>query len=172
MTNIVAARLEAIQRFRPDRVEILFLAESPPSAPDRHFYFEHVTRADTLWVELTRSLYPTDFGETKVERGRKAEWLRRFQADGYWLLEAVPDPIDKRKKEAQIRDRADRVLEELHAARPRHVVLIAAPVWKVLGDPIRAAGFSLPQAQAIPFPGRGQQGRFRIALQAALAALE
>lgn len=171
MTDVVQLRQNAIQQFRPASVRILFLAESPPSAPDRHFYFADVTRADTLWVELTRTLYPAEFGVTRQERGRKLAWLQRFQQDGYWLLEALPQPIDKKRKEAQIRDRTAQVLETIRAANPDHVILIAAPVWHILQEPVRAAGFTLKQTRAIPFPGHGQQRRFREALQEVLAAI-
>ena len=165
------ARAAATQKYRPAKVHILFVAESPPGAPDRHFYFEDVTRADTLWVQLTRALYREEFGETAQERKRKRVWLERFQQDGYWMLEAVPQPVDKKKKETQIRDNTERMLAEIQAAAPTHVVLIAAPVYKVLWKPLADAGISLPQPQAVPFPGRGQQGRFQVALQATLAAI-
>lgn len=165
------ARATATQKYRPAKVRILFLAESPPAAPDRHFYFEDVTRADTLWVQLMRALYPQEFGETAQERKRKGVWLHRFQREGYWLLEAVPHPIAKQKKEVQIRDNTERVRAVIQAAAPEHVVLIAAPVYKALRQPLAAAGISLPQPQAVPFPGRGQQGRFQIAMQATLAAI-
>ena len=171
MANPAQLRSEATQRYRPAQVHVLFVAESPPAAPDRHFYFPDVTRADTLWIELMRALYPSDFGETKAERKRKAEWLRRFQADGYWLIEALPVPIDKQRKERQIRDNAASVINEIQVAGPDNVVLIAASVWQALRDPVIQAGFNLRQMQAIPFPGQGQQRKFREAMQVALEAI-
>ena len=171
MTDPGPARAAATQKYRPEKVRILFMAESPPEAPDRHFYFEDVTRADTLWVQTTRALYPEEFGETAQERKRKGFWLERFQQDGYWMLEAVPYPVDKKKKEVQIQENTERVLAEIQAAAPAHVVLIATPVYKVLLKPLANAGISLPQPQAVPFPGRGQQSKFHAAMQATLAAI-
>ena len=171
MTDPGPARATSTQKYRPEKVRILFIAESPPGAPDRHFYFEDVSRADTLWVQTTRALYPEEFGETAQERKQKGAWLVRFQQDGYWMLEAVPHPIDKKKKETQIRENTERVLAEIQAAAPEHVVLIATPVYKVLQQPLVEAGISLPQPLAVPFPGRGQQGKFHAAMQATLAAL-
>ncbi len=171
MTDPGPARAAATQQYRPAQIRILFVAESPPAAPDRHFYFEDVTRADTLWVQLTRALYPQEFGQTAQERKRKGVWLQRFQQDGYWMLEAVPNPIGKKTKEAQIRENTARVLDTIQAAAPRHVVLIATPVYKVLQPPLAGAGISLPQPLAVPFPGHGQQGRFHAAMQATLAAI-
>lgn len=171
MTEIAAARAAATRKYRPDPVRILFMAESPPAAADRHFYFEDVPRADGLWVSTMRALYGEAFGQTARERPRKGEWLSRFQEDGFWMLEALPDPVDKKKKETQIRENADAAQSAVRDADPQHVILIAAPVYKVLADPLREAGFSLPQTQAVPFPGRGQQGKFQTAMEAALAAI-
>ncbi len=164
-------RQQATQQYRPDPVRVLFVAESPPAAPDRHFYFTNVPRVDTLWAELTRALYPADFGETRLERRHKQEWLHMFQQAGYWMIEAVQDPIDKNRREEQIAANMEYVMQLLHEAQPDHVILIAIPVWKVLQDPIRAAGFSLPQTQAIPFPGHGHQRRFRDVLSVVLPSL-
>jgi hypothetical protein len=35
-------REEAAARYRPDSVDLLLVAEAPPSALDRYFYFEDV----------------------------------------------------------------------------------------------------------------------------------
>ena len=65
-------------------MRVLFVAEAPPASLDRYFYFAGVSRHDSLWACTMRALYP-DFGETRHERSRKAEWLQRFSADGCWL---------------------------------------------------------------------------------------
>ncbi len=171
MTDPGPARAAATQKYRPAEVRILFMAESPPAAPDRHFYFEDISRADTLWVQTTRALYPEEFGETAQERKRKGAWLERFQRDGHWMLEAVPHPIDAQRKEFQIRNHTERALAAIQAAAPLYVVLITTPVYKTLLQPLADAGISLPQPQAIPFPGRGQQGRFHAAMQATLSVI-
>src|SRR5205823_6407163 len=44
-----ARRRQAAERYRPDVVDLLLVAEAPPSAPDRFFYFEHVTTHDSLF---------------------------------------------------------------------------------------------------------------------------
>ncbi len=42
MRDIEAAR----QRYRPSEIRILLVAESPPTALDRFFYYEHVTTGE------------------------------------------------------------------------------------------------------------------------------
>jgi hypothetical protein len=32
----------AARRYRPERIDLLLVAEAPPPADDRYFYFEHV----------------------------------------------------------------------------------------------------------------------------------
>ncbi|MCE2467476.1 MAG: hypothetical protein J4G06_05575 [Caldilineaceae bacterium] len=171
MSDVIALRQAATDRYRPDPVKVLFVAESPPDVEERHFYFSNVPRADTLWVELTKVLYGDDFGVTKNERVRKAEWLARFQADGYWMIEAVPEPIHKKRREAHILEHKDRVLEAIADSKPFRVVLIATPVWRALEELLCAEGVPLVQAGPVPFPGHGQQGRFREAMAAILPLL-
>lgn len=171
MSDVIALRQAATDRYRPDPVKTLFVAESPPDAEDRHFYFPNVSRADTLWVELSKVLYGDDFGVTKDERARKAEWLARFQADGHWLIEAVPEPIQKNRREAHILEHSDRVLETIADCRPSRVVLIATPVWRALAEPLRAEGVPLVQTGPVSFPGHGQQRRFREAMASILPLL-
>ncbi|MXZ25982.1 MAG: hypothetical protein F4Y80_14230 [Caldilineaceae bacterium SB0665_bin_21] len=171
MSEAIALRQAATDRYRPDPVKVLFVAESPPDVEERHFYFPNVPRADTLWVELTKVLYGDDFGVTKNERARKAEWLARFQADGYWMVEAVPEPIHKKRREAHVLEHKDRVLEVIADCKPSRVVLIATPVWRALEEPLRAEGVPLVQTGPVSFPGHGQQGRFREAMAAILPLL-
>ena len=164
VSEVTALRQAATNRYRPEQVNVLFVAESPPGAEDRHFYYPDVPRADTLWVELTKVLYGEEFGVTKTERTRKAEWLTRLQSDGYWLIEAVPEPIHKNRREAHILEHQDSVIATITDCKPSKVVLLATPVWRALEAPLRAAGVPLVQSGPIPFPGRGQQGKFREAM--------
>ena len=164
MSDATALRQAATNQYRPEQVKVLFVAESPPGAEDRHFYYPNVPRADTLWVELTKSLYGTEFGVTKHERPRKGEWLTRFQSDGYWLIEAVPEPVNKNRREAHILEHLDSVMATITDCRPWQVVLVATPVWRALAEPLRGAGVPLVQTGPVPFPGHGQQGKFRDAM--------
>jgi hypothetical protein len=51
-----ARRAEAAARYRPKAVRLLLVAEAPPSALDRYFYFEDVPEQDSLfptWFALS-----------------------------------------------------------------------------------------------------------------------
>jgi hypothetical protein len=42
-------RARAARRYRPEKVDLLLVAEAPPSALDRYFYFEDVSEQDSLF---------------------------------------------------------------------------------------------------------------------------
>ena len=48
--------------FRPKPINILFVAEAPPSLGSRRFfYFLKVERGDSLFLEMMKVLYPREF---------------------------------------------------------------------------------------------------------------
>ena len=43
-------QLEAARRkYKPEKIDLLFIAEAPPNAINRFFYYENVTEADYLY---------------------------------------------------------------------------------------------------------------------------
>src|SRR3954467_13749513 len=59
-TAAARERRRAAERYEPDVVDLLLVAEAPPSALDRFFYFEHVTTHDSLFRYVVRGI----LGET------------------------------------------------------------------------------------------------------------
>ena len=154
---------EAAARYAPSRTRVLFVAESPPASLNRYFYYPDVKQGDSLWLELMKALYPNEFGETREERPRKHEWLDRFRADGYRLIDAVKEPGSTTV--ATIRGNAARVIEQIREIGPDQVVLIKATVWKGLCHPLRNAGIPVANEELLPFPGSGQQQKFQAGFQ-------
>ncbi len=164
----------AAAKYRPKRVRVLFVAESPPARQKneraRYFYLEDVEKADQLWSGLMQALY-ADFGSAAGQRDRKAAWLDRFARDGYWLIDAVKAPIVKKTSDGEsisrkaLRDRLAKrkqaLIKEIDTIKPKKVVLISAPVYEALCRPLREAGVPVVNTRALPFPGSGQQGMFQ-----------
>ena len=158
---------EAADQYRPKRIKILFIQESPPYAADRHFYFTGIRMHDMLWVALTRFLYAEDFGDAADERARKEVWLKRFCADGYFTIDAVRESIAKQdgdERAAMIAARAPAAIAEVRALAPQQIVLVKKSVFEGFHQPFRDAGLPVVNDVAVPFPGRGQEGRFRTML--------
>ena len=95
---------EAARLYLPDRLRILFIAEAPPAFKvNRMFYFTGLKDGDTLFLETMKVLYPAEIGyrndafqpgsSVKLIRNRKPELLRKFQNDGYHLIDAYEQPM-------------------------------------------------------------------------------
>lgn len=169
----------ARQKYLPeDGIKILFVAEAPPVDPNRFFYFEHVDRQDGLFLELMRALYPDSRRLTVPElRARKSLFLRRFQADGHYLIDASDRPMPRKASratkcrllQASLSDFVSNARALVTAETP--VVLISRTVFDICRDPLLHAGCRVVNSEMIDFPGSGQQEHFRRKIFAALRPL-
>lgn len=80
---------------RPARVRVLLIGESAPdpgATERRFFYSPTLDRRDNLF----RGVVAAFFGESPGHAGdTKAPWLDRLKADGVYLIDLVPFPVDK-----------------------------------------------------------------------------
>jgi hypothetical protein len=60
---------KAAKRFKPDKIKILFIAESPPFKKEgeepRYFYFENVKGNDFLFRSIMEVLFPEEYEHFK-----------------------------------------------------------------------------------------------------------
>ena len=156
---------KAANKYIPLETNVLFIAESPPAAHDRYFYFEDVQEQDALWVGLMKALYEGEFGETSRERLWKKKWLTKFKDDGYRLIDALKEPVGQstgsRKRKNLILNVVDRVIEEIREISPNQIVLIKATVFDVLYDPLHTTGLPVVY-ERLPFPSSGRQKEFAV----------
>ena len=82
-------RATAAQRYQPAAVRILLVAQAPPEALDRYFYFPDVDTQDSLFRSVARSV----LGEEPT-RANKAELLERLRDRGIFLIDLKEDPVD------------------------------------------------------------------------------
>jgi hypothetical protein len=163
------ARLtEAREKYRPHSIKYLLVAESPPTeGSGRYFYFEDLSEGDSLFWQTIKTLYPDDFPPSAPPpRHRKREFLERFRADGFFLLDAVEKPLGEASsamKRRLIRDSLPRLKGDLRAAcgTGTKVILISAPVFELCAAPLAADGFNVVNDEMIDFPGSGNQRKFR-----------
>ncbi|RYZ22437.1 MAG: hypothetical protein EOO16_09125 [Chitinophagaceae bacterium] len=162
--------LQARFRYRPTALHTLLLAEAPPEALDRYFYYEDVKRQDSLFLEIMGVLYPRE-KEAYLKGGRrtedKAALLRRFQGDGFWLWNFYPLPASLVTESDAVL--LERLFEDLRQYVPKQtpLILIKASVYDTCYAPLRDAGYRVAN-ERLPFPGSGQQGVFREGFRRAL----
>ena len=153
----------AANQYIPFETNVLFIAEAPPAALDRYFYFDNVQEQDSLWIGLMKALYKGEFGETSRERLRKKTWLTKFKDDGYRLIDALKEPVgqsmNSQKRKKLILERVDQIIEEVREMSPNQIVLIKATVFDVLFDSLYIAGLPIVD-EKLPFPSSGQQKVF------------
>ena len=149
-------------------MQVLFIAESPPAfsleSEKSYFYFEENPRGDMLFATIVQAV----LGIAYYKRAglRKAEVLRQFQTEGYWLMDAVERPINKidgrktsdAEREPLIEKAQTRLFEKIAAlnadkqSNDMSIVLIKDLVYTCLADPLRKSGYHVPQDEKIGFP--------------------
>ena len=161
------------ERYKPERITLLLVAESPPPAADvqssRHFYrSDRVRRDDRLFVNTIRALYPEVVEQTEVTiETEKERWLRQLQHDGVYMIEAL---ATSQKHEVTKRQRQDRIAETLPELEQKieglvdsetGIVLIKSNVFDVAAEPLRSAGLQVLNTELVDYPGRFNQRAYR-----------
>ncbi len=172
------------ERYQPDKIKTIFLAEAPPADPSRFFYFiKNDGTHDALFLEVIRFLYSEYDRKNSVDakeiRSVKKDLLKRFKSDGYYLLDALSESItlspDKRiRRIKQGRNEISQRLRQIindSSYDPRSsevgIVLIKATVFDALFEypcfdqklPILNRGIK------VPFPSHGHTTEFHSALR-------
>lgn len=160
--ELARRRAAAAARCQPERIELLLVAETPPSAPDRYFYFDDVRDHDSLFRHVVRAVLGSE-----PSRAGKATDLRRLANRGVFLIDLKLDPkLAGEALEAYVPDLVSRAA----ALRPAHVIAIKVNVFDLVSRPLRAAGLDVVD-QRIPFPASGQQRRFLERMAVALHSI-
>ena len=151
-------RHAAAERYRPATVRLLLVAEAPPRAEERYFYFTDVSSHDSLFRYVVKGLY----GVTP-DRTNKTEMLGRLASDGVFLIDLSEEP----EGVSNLAGAVPGLIERCRALEPGAIILIKTKVYDAAFRHLRAAGLPVVDRR-IPFPGSGQQQRFEVAFAHAL----
>ncbi len=111
----------AAARYKPEAVELLLVAEAPPAALDRYFYFKDVPDQDSLFRHVARAVLAIE-----PSRSQKPVQLQRLADRGVFLIDLKPDPkLAGETLEAYVPDLVARAVE----LRPRHVITLDPNVY-------------------------------------------
>lgn len=165
----------AREQYKPDPVRCLLIAEALPDSLDRFFYYPDVRRADYLFLGVMQVLYPglkEEFLAARRPSALKEVLLRRFQADGFFLLDLLDEPL--RRSYGLLQRAVPELLSRVGAiANPQTpIVLIKATTFEVAYGPLKAAGYQRIYNRPIPFPSQGWQLRFYELFRGALKQVE
>lgn len=160
----------ARHKYKPTQIEYLLVAETPPkSDSNRFFYFENVEKQDSLFLETMKLLYPseTEFIETKQIRRRKKEFLKKFCSDGFYLIDSLDEPFEKRYSSTEkirlIKLGQNNLIAKIKnlLSENTKVILIALPVYKANYKFLKGQGIPVINKESIDFPGSGGQKKYK-----------
>ncbi len=154
----------AADYFAPENTNLLFLAEAPPSSVERYFYYPRVQEHDWLWIGLMRAIYGEQFGDVYIERSHKMDWLKKFQSDGFKLIDVMKRPFyfdeQPNMRKELIKNRLDYIVDEIREINPNQILIIKVTVYDALYQDLKNRGLPVVNAR-LPFPSSGQQIEFQ-----------
>jgi len=161
------------REWKPEPVKLLLVGESAPdpgASERRFFYAPTLDRRDNLFRGVVEALYdPIPRGSTGQP---KRPWLERLQADGIYVVDLAPFPVDKLTSGARRRARRDHVaalVEQARALDPQGVIVCHAPTYADAAPALRAAGLTVLHDDPLPFPLGNTRARFVAGVRTALA---
>lgn len=113
-------------------------------------------RRDNLYRGVVEAFYGCSPGRAGDAKG---PWLDRLKADGVFLIDLVPFPVNdlssdkaeaRRLRAKARRDHVDSCVEDARQLEPKGVIVCHGPSFDVLALPMRAAGLPLLHEQASP----------------------
>lgn len=169
---------ERRSRWQPEHVRLLLVAESAPDdggdlVDRRFFYDETLTSKDGLFREVVRALY--DDPPLTSGPNAKTPWLAKLKADGVFLIDLAAEPVNYHgagQRAAALRRNIEATVTLSASLKPEGVVLVKRNVFELLNAPMRDAGLPVLHEDFIPFPGSGQQRRFRERFAQAISSLD
>jgi hypothetical protein len=160
------------EQYRPDRLEVLLIGESPPDsgAGGRRFFYAPTLQNDNLYRGVAQGLYGD---RPDLEVADKPAVLRRLQADGFWLIDAVDQPVNQLApgpRRAAITAAVPQLVVRCRELAPRRGVIICHRVVYQLAAPsLCDAGVRVLHDQPLPFPLGNWRADFVAGLRRALA---
>ncbi|MHB1132113.1 MAG: uracil-DNA glycosylase family protein [Chloroflexota bacterium] len=169
MPDYRARNRRYLRRFLPAKLELLFIAESPPISGCYFYRLPEWSQRgvySALFWETARALGIAPAGPRRYEC--KEEYLLAFAARGLAILDIARCPVNKisdARANQVFANCAPFLREELAQLRPARLVLIKK-TNRILPPWLREWGWEsrLLSDEPLAFPVAGNQGRFRAEL--------
>jgi hypothetical protein len=151
--KVLAMDRESIRRnFRPSKIRILFVGESPP-ANGAFFYM------DSPMTNYMAQVFAQVCGK---EFQSLNDFLSFFKAEGCYLDDLSYAPVDNlppRERRQTVDSCVGALAERMKEYKPKHVVVVLMRIEASVRRAAYIAKLQVP-IHAVPFPGQGNQARF------------
>ena len=169
-------RLEtAREKYKPEKIKLLFVAEAPPNKTERFFYYKDVREADYLYLGIMKALSEKCcMMPTKQLRQIKGEALLLLKQCGIFLMDLCSMPLayanppiaELHKNDFMKRlEQMDGVVKD-----STNIILIKTNVYDCLFKDLKQKGYNVVDKR-IPFPACGQQKMFQDLIHEALSEI-
>jgi hypothetical protein len=161
---------QAREKYKPDEIKYILVAEAPPESLDRFFYFLNVRSSDWLFLGVMQALYSQQKDEyliRKRDSALKEKLLLRFKEDGFYLVDLLDYPLSYYTGNLS-ETTAELIKKVKHLANERtQIILIKANVFDTAFTVLKESGFNVIDKK-IDFPASGGQKKFHEKFIAAL----
>lgn len=162
--TLLESRHLAAEKYQPENIHLLLVAEAPPRDENRYFYFEKVSKQDSLFRYVVRSVL-----NIEPIQEHKINHLNALKEAGIFLIDLVKNPLGPKDRLKDIADLTSLTSRCLNL-RPERIILIKTTVYDIAFTQLKNAGLPVID-ERIPFPGSGQQPRFVRAFGRALTKI-
>jgi predicted ATPase len=161
---------KARQKYKPETVKYLLVAEAPPDSLERFFYYDNVRQHDYLFLGVAEALYPK-LKEQFLLSGRSGEIkntiLQTLQQDGFYLLDLSELPLSL--LDTDLQSQLPSLVDKVNSVADNNtqIILIKANVYDIAFSYLTQK-FKNIIDQRITFPGQGGQRKFQDEFKQAL----
>jgi hypothetical protein len=153
------------QRYRPNRIRLLFVGESPP-ANGRFFY-----AANSNLYRYTAEAFERVF---KADRRERDLFLRRFQRLGCYLVDLCNTPANQLSQAARAELRragVGRLRRLMKQYEPDAVVCVMQGIVPFVREALRGTRLRDGSLLQLPFPAFGHSSGYTVGLAAVIRQL-
>ncbi len=162
----------ARRKYRPRKIRLLLIAESPPSSGG-FFYFPMTIGKDHLFRETMKALDLWPRNEPMRKGVDKRPMLLRFQSMGLYLLDTCDFPVDKLRpleRRKAVLQQMPRLIDDVIEADPPHILVVKSTIFNPVVKALEESGLRsrILNTGPVPFPSHGNQRVYRSSLRRAL----
>jgi len=119
------------RRYKPSKVRVLFIVESPPRQEGKHTKFFYSDKGSKLSKKLKELLVTAGFNDFDVPNHK--EFLKRFQEAGFYLIDVIRCPMSSKSgRKRLMRNCIPFLQEEIRKLDPEIIIILGRTACEVL----------------------------------------
>jgi len=155
----------ARDHYRPGKVKLLWIAESPPTSGS-YFYFQKTTGRDHLFRETMRAVGIWPMREIMKRGVNKRPLLEKFRSKGFFLIDTCSYPVDKltnRERKKAILEGSIGIPQQVSELNPKGIIIVKSNIYDPVKNALESNGFGrkILNRSALAFPSHGWQESYR-----------